>query len=170
MAEDDPLLVDDEALLAQCRVERFRVSGPGGQHRNKVESAVRITHLPTGVTTQAFESRSQHENRARALERLRAAIALEVRRPVDLDGYEPSERLRAILPGARQQVRARNPAFWAGAAELLDVLVAERLALAATAARLGLSTGQLSRLITGETALLAAVNRLRADAGLHPLR
>ncbi|MYJ01125.1 MAG: peptide chain release factor-like protein, partial [Chloroflexi bacterium] len=43
------LALPDEELLAQCRFERFRVSGPGGQHRNKTDSAVRLTHEPTGV-------------------------------------------------------------------------------------------------------------------------
>ncbi|MXX68761.1 MAG: peptide chain release factor-like protein [Gemmatimonadales bacterium] len=64
----------DEALLAECAVETFRAGGPGGQHQNKTESAVRLTHRPTGIVVTARESRSQHRNRARALERLRAAL------------------------------------------------------------------------------------------------
>ena len=166
----DPLALDDSALLSECRVERFRASGPGGQHRNKVESAVRLTHLPTGVTAQAYESRLQRENLVHALARLRKEIALTVRRPVDLERYEPPATLRAILPGMAQRIRGRNAAFWPGAAALLDLLVAEGLALGPTAARLGLSTGQLSRLITSEPDLLVAVNRMRSEAGLHPLR
>ncbi|HRC56200.1 MAG TPA: peptide chain release factor-like protein, partial [Kofleriaceae bacterium] len=55
------LLATDNALLAQCEVDRYRASGPGGQHRNKTESAVRIRHLPTGVSAIAEESRSQAE-------------------------------------------------------------------------------------------------------------
>jgi len=64
----------DEVLLAECRVETFRAGGPGGQHQNKTESAVRLTHGPTGIVVTARESRSQHRNRLRALERLRAAL------------------------------------------------------------------------------------------------
>ena len=64
----------DEELLAECSVETFRAGGPGGQHQNKIESAVRLTHRPTGIVVTARESRSQHRNRARALERLRAAL------------------------------------------------------------------------------------------------
>ena len=64
----------DEALLAECSIETFRAGGPGGQHQNKTESAVRLTHRPTGVVVTARESRSQHRNRACALDRLRAAL------------------------------------------------------------------------------------------------
>lgn len=52
------------------RVDTFRATGPGGQHRNKTDSAVRMTHLPTGLTATATESRSQHQNRRVARERL----------------------------------------------------------------------------------------------------
>ena len=65
---------DDVMLLAECRVETFRAGGPGGQHQNKTESGVRLTHLPTGISVTARDSRSQHRNRRIALIRLRAAL------------------------------------------------------------------------------------------------
>lgn len=64
----------DDALLAECRVETFRSGGPGGQHQNKTESGVRLTHLPTGISVMARDSRSQHRNRQIALVRLREAL------------------------------------------------------------------------------------------------
>src|SRR5438445_3921002 len=69
----------DPQLLAQCEVDTYRASGPGGQKRNKTSSAVRLRHPPSGLIVIAEESRSQHENRARALRRLRQALYLKVR-------------------------------------------------------------------------------------------
>ena len=66
-------------LLAECEVTTFRASGPGGQHRNRRESAVRLRHLPTGIVVVATERRSQHQNRAVALERLERKLALRRR-------------------------------------------------------------------------------------------
>lgn len=72
----------DEELMKQCRLETFRVSGPGGQHRNKRDSAVRLKHLPTGIVAQAVEDRSQHKNRASALNRLRTLLAIKGLNPL----------------------------------------------------------------------------------------
>lgn len=68
------LSLDDDALLAECDESFFIGSGPGGQHRNKTASAVRLVHRPTGVTVTATERRSQAQNRSAAMERLRAAL------------------------------------------------------------------------------------------------
>ncbi len=70
----------DEQLLAECHVETFRAGGPGGQHQNKTESGVRLVHLPSGLRVVAREERSQHRNRARALERLRTKLEKLLRR------------------------------------------------------------------------------------------
>jgi protein subunit release factor B len=64
--------LNDDQLRAECDEQFFIASGPGGQHRNKTESGVRLIHRPTGVTVTATERRSQLENRGHALERLRA--------------------------------------------------------------------------------------------------
>src|SRR5678815_1596487 len=62
------LALDDESLLRACDVSTFVGGGPGGQHRNKTASAVRLVHLPTGVTVTATERRSQAQNRSTALD------------------------------------------------------------------------------------------------------
>src|SRR6516162_8778856 len=71
--------LSDDALLSQCDVDTYRASGPGGQKRNKTSSAVRLRHAPTGLIVIAEESRSQHENKAKALKRMRQALFLELR-------------------------------------------------------------------------------------------
>jgi protein subunit release factor B len=64
----------DEALLAQCDVQTFRAGGPGGQHQNVTDSAVRLVHRPTGVTVTSRAQRSQHLNKMDALRRLRLKL------------------------------------------------------------------------------------------------
>jgi protein subunit release factor B len=59
----------------EIKIEFYRASGPGGQHRNVTETAVRIRHLPTGIVAQASESRSQAQNRETAMKRLLMALA-----------------------------------------------------------------------------------------------
>jgi len=69
-----------EIRESDIKVEFYRGSGPGGQHRNVTDSAVRIRHLPTGIVAQASESRSQLQNREVAMERLRDALAKRERK------------------------------------------------------------------------------------------
>src|SRR5437016_9763886 len=88
--------LSDEQLLAQCSVDTYRASGPGGQKRNKTSSAVRLRHPPTGLIVIAEESRSQHENRARALRRLRQALYLSIRDP--FAAAVPVEMTAALSP------------------------------------------------------------------------
>jgi protein subunit release factor B len=76
-----PLAIHLKKLLAQCDVETFRGSGPGGQHRNKTESAVRMTHRPTGIVRVASDERSQLLNRKIALERIWRALEARRRKP-----------------------------------------------------------------------------------------
>ncbi|MGC4115074.1 MAG: peptide chain release factor-like protein [Myxococcales bacterium] len=64
----------DEELAAECDLEFFTAGGPGGQHRNKTETGVRLRHRPTGFVVAATERRSQLQNRGAALERLRAKL------------------------------------------------------------------------------------------------
>lgn len=69
--------------MADVRIDTYRDSGPGGQHRNKTDSAVRMTHLPTGMVVTAADDRSQHRNRAVALARLTEALQDRASRNAD---------------------------------------------------------------------------------------
>ena len=71
----------DEDLLRECEVKTFRSSGPGGQHVNKTESAVRLRHLPSGIVVASREVRSQHQNKALCLQKLRARVEQLNHRP-----------------------------------------------------------------------------------------
>jgi len=81
---------DRRRFEQETRIQTFRSGGPGGQHRNKVESAVRLTHLPTGITVIAAEHRSQIRNRDLAFERLQKRLLDRVRRPPNRRSTRPS--------------------------------------------------------------------------------
>jgi protein subunit release factor B len=87
----------DEELLRECEVDTFRASGPGGQHVNKTESAVRLRHLPSGVVVTSQSDRSQHRNKAICLHRLREKI--------ERLNYRPAKRVPTrISRGAKDRV------------------------------------------------------------------
>lgn len=155
--------LSDDQLLAQCEVDTYRASGPGGQKRNKTSSAVRLRHPPSGLRVIAEESRSQHENKAKALQRLRRALFLELREPPPAD---PS----ALLPAGRRPHTAKDPTFWPLAGLILDVLAAEAAEVSTAAAKLGLTTAPLIDFLSIDPRLWQEANRLRALAGQKPLR
>src|SRR3954464_9853883 len=71
----------DEELLRECEAETFRSGGPGGQHQNKTETAVRLRHLPSGIVVTCREERSQHRNKMNCLRKLRKEISRMNYRP-----------------------------------------------------------------------------------------
>lgn len=83
----------DEALLAQCRVDTFRATGPGGQSVNTTDSAVRLVHRPTGLTVTCRRERSQLMNKREGLARLRRK--LEALNAVDAPRV-PTKEPRAV--------------------------------------------------------------------------
>lgn len=167
MTEIHPASLRTEALLAACSVQFSRASGPGGQNRNKVETAVILTHAPTGLKAEANERRTQGENRLQALFRLRLRLALEVRCPPRL---EPSSLWNSRCRGGKVFVNPTHEDFPSLLAEALDVLAGRNDDLAATSAILGCSTTQLVKLFKDEPRAFKALNDRREARGLHPLR
>ncbi len=94
----------DEDLLRECEVETMRASGPGGQHVNKTESAVRLKHLPSGVVVTSREERSQHRNKAICLRKLRERVEqLNYRQPKRVPTRVPrSAKNRTLEEKARR--------------------------------------------------------------------
>ena len=130
-----------------------------------------MRHQPTGVIAKAEESRSQHDNKARALKRLRRDIALHVRRFVDREHYEPSELLRSCISKANKLSVGRkdqryNSAVW----EIFDLLHACQVQLSTTAAHLGVTTANLSGFLRDDPALWRRVNEMRTAVGAKPLK
>lgn len=161
------LKFDDAALLAECDVHVHRTGGPGGQHRNKVASALRLVHRPTGYTVTATERRSQHENKRNALRRLRQAIATGVRCAPRPEIVWPET---VHIAGGRLRVSETNPAFWDVIALVLDELAAHGGQLRPAAERLGVSASSLTRFLAGDPKAWTEANRIRQSAGLGPLR
>jgi hypothetical protein len=136
-------------------VDRFRASGPGGQKRNKTDSAVRLRHRPTGLEATAVEERSQHLNRARALRRLRLAPSPSRARPRGPRGLRTGEPLRGRLRASRIEVATRHADYPLVVAEVFDVLEAAGWRLSDAARMLGLSTAALGRFLEGDPGVFA---------------
>jgi hypothetical protein len=166
----------DAQLLAQCEVDTYRASGPGGQKRNKTSSAVRLRHPPSGLIVIAEESRSQHENRARALRRMRQALFLKLR-----DDLSEQDRMAEALAAhpdyafardaaGRLSLGRKDPRYWPAVGVVLDVLQAFEARVGDAAAALSVSTGNLVDFLQSDDKVWEQANQLRSRFGQKPLR
>lgn len=162
-----PAALPPEKLLAACEKRRSRRRGPGGQHRNKVETAVTLRHPPTCVKGEASERRSQSANLSVALFRLRINLALTVRCPAK---DSPSLLWRSRCRSGRISVNPAHDDFPAILAEALDTLETRDGEIKSTANMLGCTSSQFIKLLKAEPRALARINALRASRGLATLR
>jgi hypothetical protein len=168
MPDVPPWELPDDKLLAECRMDSYVASGPGGQKRHKTNAAVRLTHLPTKITATATDSRSHRENQIHAVRNLRHKLATELRREIaDLSNYRPP-RWFDEYPSLR--INPKNPKYPSAVAEVLDVLKAMHWEPGRAAVMLGLGTGALTRFLHDDPAVWTKVNATREELGLPPLR
>lgn len=120
--------IDIEIEDKDIRIDTYRASGAGGQHVNKTESAIRITHIETGVVVQCQNDRSQHKNKAAAMKMLRSRLyELELeRQQAELDGVEKSDigwghQIRSYVLAPYQQVKDnRSNEAYSNVSSILD--------------------------------------------------
>jgi len=167
--------LSEAELLRESEVDTYRASGPGGQKRNKTSSAVRLRHLPSGLIVIAEESRSQHENKAKALRRLKRATFLDLRDIIPADLLKPElvadmPAIAVAIEDGSLHLRAKEERFWPAAGAVLDLLAAVSARVSDAAALLGISTGNLVSFLETDPKLWQQANNLRASHGQKPLR
>ena len=158
---------DDQALLRECEVQHYKASGPGGQHRNKVTSAIRLQHRPSGLAVTATEARSQHENRARAVKRLREALALAFRIPTPLEPRWPDN---IQIQKGRLRVNEANPSIHHVIALVLDAMAQFGGELKDAAAALSLTSSGLAKFLYEHPKAWREAQQIRSENNKQPLR
>ena len=165
-----PATLEEEVLLRYCEVQTGRVGGPGGQHRNNVETAVWVCHTATGIEGQATERRSQVENKRMAVRRLRRKLASHVRTLASRDHHVCSPMWTQRRQGNKMTVNPESEDYPGLLAEAMDLVVVRRYDLGGAAKILGITMSQLSRLIHHDKGAFAKMNAGRVACGLPALR
>jgi protein subunit release factor A len=172
-----PAQLTIEELLASCQVRTLRRSGPGGQHRNKVETAVVIEHRPTGVAAEANERRSQQANREVAIQRLRLKLATEIRslqspKPNSQDASQeielpaPSEMWKKRVKSGRVEISSDHAEYPAILAELLDRLLTANWNVSTIAEVFQVTSSQLVKVLRKHPPAMLYLNEQRKLIGL----
>ncbi len=167
-----PSLLPKANLLAACELSSHRRGGPGGQHRNKVNSAIMVRHVPTGISAEANERRDQSQNRRIAIDRLRLRLAFLLRTCPSNDAPSDLElALRQKFYGKPLKISDTNDDHAGVLALLLDDLRLAGGQPSLVAEKWAVTSSSLVRLIASEPAAFQILNRWRTHHGrsaLHP--
>ena len=167
-----PAALDLDVLLSECDLRFQRRSGPGGQHRNKTSSGVFLHHEPTDIVAEATERRSQADNRAVALDRLRYRLAIAIRSVSVLDGNrcDLEDELRGQYQNSPLRIGPRNEIKPAVLALLLNDLHAAGGQPSVVAAIWGCSTSAIVRLLKSHPPAFVLLNTIRRHHQRGPLK
>lgn len=172
VAAPHPAIQEPAELLADCGLRAQRRGGPGGQHRNKTSSGVFLHHQPTGIVAEATERRSQADNRAVALQRLRYRLAVEVRTESVLDGAVVPEEceFRDALLGTPLRMNDSNQAKPGALALVLNDMHAAGGQPSAVSPVWETTTSAIVRLIRSHPPAFQLLNAIRRHHGRSALK
>jgi len=164
-----PARLSDELLLKDCDMTFGRASGPGGQHRNKVETAVTIRHQPSGIQASAVERRSQKENRKVAMFRLKISLAIELEAFAE-EGEIPSDLWRNRCRGRKIFCNETHEDAPSMLAELMVCCRLHGFVHTEAAHQLECSGTQLLKFLAKFPAARTYFEKSRSERGLSPLK
>ncbi|MBD3675099.1 MAG: peptide chain release factor-like protein [Planctomycetaceae bacterium] len=166
---EHPARLSAEELTKQCQLTFGRAGGPGGQHRNKVETAVTILHEPSGLTASAVEKRSQQQNRKEALFRLRIILAAELE-VLPAAGEVPTELWRSRCRGGKILCNEHHDDAPAMLAEAMAACRLHGYQHSEAAQQLGCSGTQLLKFLAKFPAARRKFENSREERGLPRLK
>ena len=162
-----PAELETEQLLGECVVQHTRRKGPGGQHRNKVETAVVLKHLPSGTVAEANEKRSQAENKTVALGRLRHLLAIGIRQ----GRKQPlGERLKNRIQRGKISINSNHEDFPKLLAEVLDRLHLVQYDFPLAAEQMGTSGSQILKFLKLYPPAFDQFNAQRQSRGMPRIK
>ena len=170
----DLKLPPEELAGKHCKQTSFQGSGPGGQHRNRVRTGVRLEHLATGIRAEGSEFRESVRNRSAALERLRIRLVLEAARllPQVIDAEKRTDmiaHLDSLRPFLRTKINPAHPDYAPALLWILGMFALSELRVSVVAGEAGQSTRSILSILHNCGPAWQMINQWRQNAGLSAL-